>query len=235
MTSATSTCASATKLRPDLQGEFTLPEPVKESPAAAQPAKNGAAAAGGMENVAYQGEPGANSQEAIFQHFGARVNTLACHSFEDIFHAVEEGRATLGLLPVENSQAGSIDQAYRPAARPRLARGRGSESVRIMPAVPGTKIEEVVLVRGSSAALAEWTAIRKTRGRWKPCRHTTLLVRPPQLAANPEPGTAVIASAAGRARRRSGALDADIERPAEKHDAFCWASRKRRRASATRP
>ena len=140
---------AAVKLRPDLQGEFTLPEPVKQAPAAPQPAKNGAAAGGGMETVAYQGEPGANSQEAIFQHFGARVNTLACHSFEDIFHAVEEGRATLALLPVENSQAGSINQAYDLLLDHDL-RVVGEVKFRVhhcLLAVPGTKIEEIVRVR----------------------------------------------------------------------------------------
>ena len=62
---------AATKLRPDLLGEFALPEPVKETLAAAQPAKNGAAAAWGMENVAYQGEPGANGQRVLVFREGA--------------------------------------------------------------------------------------------------------------------------------------------------------------------
>ena len=78
----------AVQLRPDLQLDA---EKVKPRPAPAAPARAPVAtAAGGPAVVAYQGEPGANSQAAIFQHFGAQVNTLACHGFEDVFHAVEE-------------------------------------------------------------------------------------------------------------------------------------------------
>ena len=62
--------------------------------------------------VAFQGEHGAYSEEAVFQHFGDAVATLPCQSFEDLFAAVESGEAAYGMLPMENSQAGSINKAY---------------------------------------------------------------------------------------------------------------------------
>ncbi len=65
-----------------------------------------------MTTVAFQGEHGAYSEEAIHQHFTERATTLPCPSFEHIFEAVTEGRAGLGALPVENSTAGSINKAY---------------------------------------------------------------------------------------------------------------------------
>ena len=65
-----------------------------------------------MTIVAFQGENGAYSQEAACQFFGAEVDTLPCRTFEDIFLAVKEGRANHGILPVENSAAGSINKAY---------------------------------------------------------------------------------------------------------------------------
>jgi prephenate dehydratase len=65
-----------------------------------------------MTIVAFQGEHGAFSEEAIYQHFGEGVTTLPCHAFEHIFAAVEEGRADFGVLPVENSSAGSINKSY---------------------------------------------------------------------------------------------------------------------------
>ena len=64
------------------------------------------------ETVAFQGENGAYSQEAARQFFGAEVGTLPCRSFEDIFRAVEQGKADYGILPIENSMAGSINKAY---------------------------------------------------------------------------------------------------------------------------
>lgn len=62
--------------------------------------------------IAFQGEPGAFSQEAIFETFGAETPTLPCHSFLDLFRAVAEDRADLGMVPIENSTAGSINQSY---------------------------------------------------------------------------------------------------------------------------
>lgn len=61
--------------------------------------------------VAFQGEPGAYSEQAIFGFFG-RVETFPCESFEDIFSEVGAGRSEFGLIPIENSLAGSIHQNY---------------------------------------------------------------------------------------------------------------------------
>lgn len=65
-----------------------------------------------MIRIAFQGEPGAFSQEAIFQTLGVDTPTLPCHTLADLFRAVTEGRADLGMLPIENSTAGSINQSY---------------------------------------------------------------------------------------------------------------------------
>ncbi|MDZ7265818.1 MAG: prephenate dehydratase [candidate division KSB1 bacterium] len=62
--------------------------------------------------IAFQGENGAYSQEAIFETFGPETPTRACTSFNEIFQAVETGVAELGMLPIENSTAGAITQSY---------------------------------------------------------------------------------------------------------------------------
>lgn len=62
--------------------------------------------------VAFQGVAGAYSEQAAFQHFGPSISTLPCRSFEDVFEAVDGGRAVFAMLPMENSQAGSINKSY---------------------------------------------------------------------------------------------------------------------------
>ncbi len=61
--------------------------------------------------VAFQGEPGAYSEQAAFGHFGA-VATQPCESFDAVFAAVTSGAVDAGLVPIENSLAGSIHQNY---------------------------------------------------------------------------------------------------------------------------
>lgn len=58
--------------------------------------------------VAYQGVPGAYSEAALLRHFGAAAQPLGFPFSEQVFDAVEDGRAEFGFVPVENSIAGSV-------------------------------------------------------------------------------------------------------------------------------
>jgi len=61
--------------------------------------------------IAFQGEPGAYS-EAAGLRFSDHADLLACEAFEDVFAAVASGKATHGILPVENSIGGTIHRNY---------------------------------------------------------------------------------------------------------------------------
>jgi prephenate dehydratase len=62
--------------------------------------------------AAYQGEPGAFSEDAAHAFLGAGVALLPCWRFEDVFQAVESGRAAHGVLPIENTLAGPVAASY---------------------------------------------------------------------------------------------------------------------------
>jgi prephenate dehydratase len=57
--------------------------------------------------IAYQGEPGANSHIAC-QDVYPDWEPLPCATFEDAFAAISEGKAGLGMIPIENSIAGRV-------------------------------------------------------------------------------------------------------------------------------
>jgi len=61
--------------------------------------------------IAFQGERGAYSEEAVSALFGD-ADTLPCPSLHSVFEAVTRGEADRGVVPVENSQAGSINETY---------------------------------------------------------------------------------------------------------------------------
>jgi prephenate dehydratase len=61
--------------------------------------------------VAYQGEPGAFSEEAAAGYFNS-PETVPFETFDGIFVAVTSKECDYGLLPIENSLAGSIHQNY---------------------------------------------------------------------------------------------------------------------------
>lgn len=148
-----------------------------------------------MTIVAFQGEDGAYSQEAIFQTFGADTATLACRSFNDIFRALEEGRVDLGMLPIENSTAGSINQSYDLLLDYGLTVTR-EVVLRVHLALmtaPGAKETDIRRVYSHPAALAQCERFIAEHG-WEPVVAYDTAGAAKQLAASREPGAAAIAS-----------------------------------------
>ncbi len=65
-----------------------------------------------MKRIAFQGEEGAYSEQAIFRHYGEEITPVPCHTLADVFEAVEREEVHEGMVPVENSQAGTINKTY---------------------------------------------------------------------------------------------------------------------------
>jgi len=61
--------------------------------------------------VAFQGEAGAYSHEAVEHALGASTRPVPCRDFRSLIRAVVEGEADLGMVPVENSLAGAVGGA----------------------------------------------------------------------------------------------------------------------------
>jgi prephenate dehydratase len=162
--------------------------------------------------VAYQGVAGAYSQEAIRQHFGDEVETLACRTLGDLFAAVESQRAQWGAVPVENSVAGSINQAYD-LLLDRDLKVSGEIVLRVrhcLLAPEGTRVHDIRQVRSHPQALAQCERYLAERG-WEPVPAYDTAGSAQELAARPEPGVAVIASALAAQRYGLAILASGIE------------------------
>jgi len=148
-----------------------------------------------MTTVAFQGVRGAYSEEAIYQFFGSDVETQPCQSFQGIFEAVESRAADYGAQPVENSTAGSINRAYDLLQSHDL-RVWGEVILRIQHALlapKGMALGDVVRVRSQPEALAQCKRYVSNHG-WASETSYDTAGSARDLAAEPEPGVAAIAS-----------------------------------------
>ncbi len=65
-----------------------------------------------QKRVAFQGERGAYGEEAVVAYFGPQAIPSPRRSFAEVTSAVADGEADVALLPIENSQAGSVHEVY---------------------------------------------------------------------------------------------------------------------------
>jgi prephenate dehydratase len=69
--------------------------------------------------IAFQGEPGANSDTAC-RNMYPDMEALPCPTFEDAFNAVETGKADLAMIPIENTIAGRVADIHHLLPESRL-------------------------------------------------------------------------------------------------------------------
>ncbi len=107
--------------------------------------------------VAFQGERGAYSEAAAVTYFGESIEVLPCNSFDCVYEAVSRQQADRGVLPVENSLAGSIHRNYDLLLRFDLPIV-GEVQIPIahqLIALPGVTLAEVKKVYSHPQALAQ--------------------------------------------------------------------------------
>src|SRR3954470_17523505 len=109
-----------------------------------------------MAVVAYQGEAGAYSEEGALALYPDQ-QLQPFPSIRKVFEAVEVGRAAWGLVPMDNSQAGSINETYDLFLRHGLHLV-GETVVRVdhcLIALPGSSTDELREVMSHPQAIAQ--------------------------------------------------------------------------------
>lgn len=154
-----------------------------------------------MTRVVYQGEPGAFGEEAILGWFGDQVQPVPMPTFTAVCAAVESGAADAGVLPLENSLAGTVGDALDALAVGSL-RVVGEALLPIrhqLLVVPGVDLRDIRRVTSHWQALAQCERFL-ARHSWQvvPAADTAGAAR--ELAASGAEDVAAIASrrAAGR-------------------------------------
>ena len=164
--------------------------------------------------VAFQGELGAFSEEAITRLWRDTAEPVPRREFLDVATAVERGEVEYGLLPIENTLAGSVVGSYDALV--------ACESVHVVAevvlpihhcllGVPGASLEELRTVESHPVALAQCAAFLR--------RHPGLAVRiaydtagaAREVAERGDPGMAAIASRVAAAHYALDVIVTDIE------------------------
>lgn len=165
-----------------------------------------------MTRIAYQGVAGAYSEEATRQYFGPEAEAVACETFDEVFRSVETRECDYGMLPVENSVAGSVNRSYELLVEHDL-RIFAEVILRVrhmLLAPPGTTPASLKTVRSHPQALAQCQRYL-ARHDLKPEAAADTAGAAKDLAENPEPGIAVIAGTAAAALSGLEIIDQHIE------------------------
>jgi prephenate dehydratase len=165
-----------------------------------------------MTTVAYQGEPGAFGEEAVIGWFGEGVEPRPMPTFSAVCAAVEAGRTDAGVLPLENSLAGTVGDALDALAGGSLqVVGEVLLPVRHqLCALPGVGLDDIGRVSSHWQALAQCERFLARRG-WQvvPAADTAGAAR--ELVAAGDRTAAAIASRAAAERYGLDVVAADIQ------------------------
>lgn len=110
-----------------------------------------------QSRVAFQGVPGAYSEEALVSWFGSDCVSVAVPNFVDVFSKVAYGGCAYGVVPIENSLAGSVLENYdHLLASDAVIVGEVNLPIRhCLMAAQGVHLEDIYIARSHPQALAQ--------------------------------------------------------------------------------
>ena len=172
------------------------------------------AASAGHLRVAFQGEPGAFSEEGIAQLWGDRADALPRRDMLEVARAVERGEAEFGLLPIENTLAGSVVASYDALTVCESLHVVAETVVAIhlcLLALPGVTVDTLSRVFSHPVALAQCGEFLRRHPHLDPCASYDTAGAAREVAAAGDRTTAAIAGRQAATRYRLAILAAEIE------------------------
>ena len=109
-----------------------------------------------IENFSFQGINGAYSELAGKNIF-PEADSLACATFEEMFHTVREGKANVAIVPIENSQAGRVADTQRliPDSDLKIVKEYFLEVKHNLLVMPGTKMSDIKRIYSHEQGIAQ--------------------------------------------------------------------------------
>ena len=177
--------------------------------------------------VACQGVEGAYSQQACEKMFRSPAITY-CKTFGDVFSAIESGECEYGVLPIENSLAGSVNSVYdkllsRKCYIVRSARVKIDHTLLVK---PGTKPEDIREIWSHEQAIQQCSDFLSKNKQWQVNVSSNTAAAARMVAESGRKDAAAISS--GRCAQLYGleVLKTDIQNNSNNHTRFICISRK---------
>ena len=144
--------------------------------------------------IAYQGQPGANSDMAC-RAVHPDMQPLPCASFEDVFASVRDGEARLAMIPIDNSAAGRVADIHHllPDSKLHIVAEHFQPVNHLLLAAKGTAIGDLEFVHSHHHALSQCRETLRALG-LTPVIHADTAGAAKDLAANPAANRGAIAS-----------------------------------------
>lgn len=175
--------------------------------------------------IGYQGGAGAYSYLAAFQHFADRRESLDCRgyrTFRELADAVERGKLDYAMLPVENTTAGSINEAYDVLLHARVA-AVGEEVFRVehclvaLQPIPMAKVQRIA---SHPQALAQCSEFLATLTECQIESYTDTAMAVAKVVRDGDPTQAAIASREAARRHGLEVLKSGIANQKENYTRF---------------
>lgn len=147
--------------------------------------------------VACQGTEGAYSQQACDQIFDF-ANIMYFETFDAVFNAVEKGMCRYGILPIENSSAGSVAQVYDLMEKHKfhIVRAVRQRIDHVLLGKRGTKLENVKEIYSHPQAIAQCSEFLKAHPQIKVHEYPNTAMAAKMVAESDRDDIAAIASRA---------------------------------------
>jgi len=146
--------------------------------------------------VAYQGEPGAFSEEGVLSAFAA-PQAVALPTWRAVFQAVNDGTVDAGVLPIERSAGGSVREIYDLLFKFDELRIVGEVTVPVhlaLLALPGQTLEGIERIYSIAQALDQADDFLRSRP-WQVMTSYNTAGAAKSIADKGEVGAAAVASA----------------------------------------
>ncbi len=186
----------------------------KAAPVAPASGAVSAPVASGPVTCAYSGGRGAYAEQAIKRYWDEEASAVPTANFREVINAVLDGRASYGMLPIENSLAGSVYENYDNLARYEDIEIVGAVTLRIehsLLACKGASVETIEAVYSHPQGLAQCDEFLSKYPQWRHIETESTSGAAELVAASGDRTKAAIASEVNASIYRLDSLKSGIE------------------------